>query len=359
MQPDAPSIYQPISDNGQYSSCSLLTELTPRLAPTRAQILQRLTRLDAPGLNEAPGQNHEQPALAFWVNDGVELEEAQYVKSWILAYLLILCFRARLCVFARTINEGSLERERIDLNRRRVNIRERINNWKARAPDGVQDDAEEEDDDGPPENLKLPLPSSFPVENQEPILQEMERQLREGYAFDNLRALRKGLAERVALQREKERHLRGQAANFRSQAALNRLQAEIMFVANRYRRAYEALHDLGGNINRELATLTEEDVSIAGIFEYTRQLGRGYNTAVSWIWGQTALVAQAQDDNWLDEGLLELVTCCPEPQHFDSTPSPIPRGKSEPRSVGGGARAGNGRATIHKSDIRAQAAILD
>jgi hypothetical protein len=329
MQPGAPSIYQPISDNGQYTSCHLLPELTPRLAPTRAQILQRLTRLDAPGLNEAPGQNHEQPALAFWVNDGVELEEAQYVKSWALAYLLILCFRARLCIFARTINEGSMDRERINLNRRRVNIRNRINNWKARAPNGVQEDAEDEDDDGPPENLRLPLPSSFPVENQDPILQEMERQLREGYAFDNLRALRKGLAERVALQREKGLYQRGQAANFRSQAAINRLQAEITFIADRYRRAYEALHDLGGNVNQELATLTEEDVSIAGIFEYTQQLGRGYDTTISWIWRQTALIEQAQDDNWLDEGLFIAFYMKAGALHLGSASGSISRSKSK------------------------------
>jgi hypothetical protein len=246
-----------------------------------------------------------------------------------LVYLLILCFRARLRIFARTINEGSTERERIDLNRRRVNIQERINTWKARTPNGVQEDAEEEEDDAPPENLKLPLPSSFPVENQDPILQEMERQLREGYAFDNLRALRKGLAERVALQREKDRHLRGQAANFRSQAALNRLQAEITFIANRYRRAYEALHDLGGDINRELATLTEGDVSIAGIFEYTQQLGRGYNTTVSWIWRQTALIEQAQDDNWLDEG--SFIACYMKfgASRLGSAPGSIPRSQSK------------------------------
>jgi hypothetical protein len=88
---------------------------------------------------------------------------------------------------------------------------------------------------------------------------------------------------------------------------------EIVFVAGRYRTAYAALHNLGGNINRELAGLTEEDISVAGIFEYTQQLGRGYNTTVSWIWRQTALVAQAQDDNWLDEGSLELVPYRPEP----------------------------------------------
>jgi hypothetical protein len=77
MQPGARSIYQPLSDNGQHASHGPLPELKHILAPTRAQILQRLTRLDAPGPNEAAGQNHAQPALAFWVDDGLELEEAQ------------------------------------------------------------------------------------------------------------------------------------------------------------------------------------------------------------------------------------------------------------------------------------------
>jgi hypothetical protein len=248
----------------------------------------------------------------------------------ILPYLLILCFRARLCMFARTINEGSMDRERIDLNRRRVNLRTRINNWKARAPDGVQEDAEEEYEDDPPETLKLSLPSSFPAENQDPILQAMERDLREGCAFDNLRALRKGLAERVALQREKDRHLRGQAANFRSQAAINRLQGEIGFVANRYRTVYAALHNLGGNINHQLTALTEEDISVAGIFEYTQQLGRGYDTTISWIWRQTALIEQAQDDNWLDEGSFIACYMTFGASHLGSASGSIPRSQSKP-----------------------------
>lgn len=271
LQPGARSIYQPVTDN----------------APTRAQILQRLTQFDAPGMNEAVGQDHEQPALVFWVNDGIELEEAQ----------------ARLRVHALTIDDGSTDRERIQLNRRRVSMLERVNAWKARAPDGVPEDAEEEYQDELPEYLPLALPSSLPPQNQNAILQDIERHLREGCAFDSLRALRKCLAERVALQREKDRNIRGQAANFRSQAAINRLQAEIKFVAGRYRAAYAALQSLGGDINPELAALADEDISAAKIFEYTRQLGRGYNNTLSWIWRQTGFGAQAGDDNWLEEVL--------------------------------------------------------
>jgi hypothetical protein len=174
--------------------------------------------------------------------------------------------------------------------------------WKTRAPDGLGEDAEEEDEYQLPEQIKLPLPSSLPLENQNAILQGIEQQLREALAFDCLRALRKGLSERVALQREKDRYLRGQADNFRSQAAIKRVQAEILFVATRYRTTYIALQVLGGDINPELMALVDEDVSIANVFDYPQHLGRGSNTNISWIWCQTAVGAQAQDDNWLEEG---------------------------------------------------------
>jgi hypothetical protein len=174
--------------------------------------------------------------------------------------------------------------------------------WKTRAPDDLGEDAEEEDEYRLPEQIKLPLPSSLPLENQSAILRGIEQQLREALAFECLRALRKGLSERIALQREKNNYIRGQADNFRSQAAIKRVQMEIAFVANRYRTTYTALQALGGDINPELMALVDEDVSVANVFDYPRQLGRGSNTNISWIWRQTAVGAQAQDDNWLEEG---------------------------------------------------------
>ncbi|KIM27650.1 hypothetical protein M408DRAFT_24310 [Serendipita vermifera MAFF 305830] len=250
--------------------------------PTRAQVLQRLTQFEAPELGRAADLDHERPALVFWVNDGLEIEESQ----------------ARLGVHALTINDGSTERDRIDFNRKRVALLERINAWKARFPDELEEDAEGEDI---PEKIKLPFPSSIPLENRSIVLQEIEQRLREALAFDSLRALRKGLAERLALQREKERYLRGQADNFRSQAAIKRVQGEITFVAERYKTTYAALQTLGENINPELMPLEDSDISAANVFNYSRQLQRGSNTTVSWIWRQTAVGAQAQDDNWLEE----------------------------------------------------------
>lgn len=49
------------------------------LAPTRPEVLRRLTQFDAPDADRAVGFNHEQPGLVFWVDDGLEIEESQCV----------------------------------------------------------------------------------------------------------------------------------------------------------------------------------------------------------------------------------------------------------------------------------------
>jgi len=212
--------------------------------------------------------------------------------------------RARLVAHARTINAGSTEREHVTLNRRRLALLERINAWKASVPNGLGEDAEEEYEDILPEQINLPLPSFLPPENRNADLQEIEQRLREALAFDCLRGLRKRLAERVALLREKDQYLRGQADNFRSQAAIKRVQGEIAFIAMRYRTTYAALGALGEDINADLMPLADGDISAANVFEYSRQLQRGSNSVnISWIWRQTAIGPQVQNDNWLEEGM--------------------------------------------------------
>jgi hypothetical protein len=59
------------------ANCGVRCSLTLKSAPTRAQALQRLTRFDPPHGNLAAAPHHEDRALVFWVNDGLELEEAQ------------------------------------------------------------------------------------------------------------------------------------------------------------------------------------------------------------------------------------------------------------------------------------------
>ncbi|KAG8820531.1 hypothetical protein FRC17_010124, partial [Serendipita sp. 399] len=263
------SIYQPIADQ----------------APTRAQILQQLTQFNAPIPNPRVEGGNGYPAMVLWINDGLDIEESQH----------------RLRVHAQTINDGSTERQRIDLNRKRATLLDRIATWKAHRPEIILED--DEDNGLLPEVINLPLPSTVPFGEQDDALRDIERQLREAQAFDYLRGLRKSLSQEIAVLREKERHHRGQEANFRSLALLGHVRVETRFNSDRYRTAYQALVLLGGDIHRELMPLRVEDVSAANVFRYTRELGRGFNTTTSWIWRQTQIGEEAQDDSWLQEVL--------------------------------------------------------
>ena len=72
------SIYQPATDDGKQIMYTIgLTNTFS--APTRVQVLQRLTEFELPELRRVAGLDHERPLFVFWVNDGLEIEEAQYV----------------------------------------------------------------------------------------------------------------------------------------------------------------------------------------------------------------------------------------------------------------------------------------
>ncbi|KAG8819524.1 hypothetical protein FRC19_009723 [Serendipita sp. 401] len=173
------SIYQPLADQ----------------APTHPQILQQLTQFNAPIPNPLAEGGNGYPAMVFWVNDGLDIEEAQH---W-------------LRVYAQTINDGSTEWLQIDLNCKRTAICDRIITWKAHRPEVIPED---EDDNEPlPEDISLPLPSSMPTDHNDDVLHDIERQLRESQAFDYLRGVRKSLSQEVAILQDKECHQRGQEAN--------------------------------------------------------------------------------------------------------------------------------------------------
>ncbi|CCA75643.1 hypothetical protein PIIN_09634 [Serendipita indica DSM 11827] len=253
-------------------------------APTRAEIIQKLTRFDALlpplALENADGY----PALAFWVNDGLDLEE----------------YQKRLEIHSQSI---TTERQRIELNQKRVALADRINDWKARTPLDIHDEEDEEDDPALPEQWKLPIPSTLPRNEQLALPRQVEKELREAQAFDYLRALRTGLAEEIALLRDRDRHQHGYDANLRSRSLIERVRRDINFNTGRYRATFAALEVLGGARNPELKPLLPADVSAANVFRYTQELGRGFNVNISWIWRRTAVGTHANDDNWLDEML--------------------------------------------------------
>ncbi|CCA75618.1 hypothetical protein PIIN_09609 [Serendipita indica DSM 11827] len=271
--PEGPSIYHIAEDQ----------------APTRAEILRGLTRFDLAVENE-PGEDIQgNPALVFWVNDGIDIEETQ---------------RHRVRVRARTVNQGDMDIERVRLNRQRANLRGRIVAWLANAPDGLLDDYEDNQPDIQlPEDMFLPLPSTLVIGNDHEQAWDTERQLRKSHAFDCLKTIRKRLIEKLALQREQRLHNRGQAAANRSSAAMKQIDHDIAFHAGQYRTSFAALQRLGGNIPNALRHLEDADVSATNVIDYMDVLGHGYDVTVSWIWQQARLGEQVAGNNWIREVL--------------------------------------------------------
>lgn len=164
-------------------------------------------------------------------------------------------------------------------------------------------DVEEDDDDiDLAESLTLALPSSMPLTDQDPTIRSIEKELREGQAFELLQSLRKSLSERVALQRNQSRDQRGQKAKTRSSAIVNRVTNEIKKTTKRYQKTYSALSALGVAFDPRLQKLNEVDVTARNVFEYTQTVGRGMDTGISWIWRQVPMGSGAQSDSWLEEG---------------------------------------------------------
>lgn len=146
----------------------------------------------------------------------------------------------------------------------------------------------------------------MPLTDRDPVLQAIERDLREAQAFDYLKALRKSLAEKIALQRGQKQDLNGQKAKTRSYTVIDRITSEIQTIAKRYNATYDALNALGGKVNPKLQHLKKEDLSAKDVFEYSRQLGRGSATTISWIWRQIPLGGEVESDSWLEEGMFTL-----------------------------------------------------
>ena len=272
------------------------------------EILRRLSQNQDPAIVRQDHLGNNRPGIALWINDGLELEDAQYVFEWLVQSFTEVYYVSRqsLRVHAATINMGSTERQRVMLNRRRTTLYERIRQWKARSPFRDDEEVGSDDDDDDPDaeidRVLLPLPSNIDNPNAGPS-REIEKELRTGQAHDALKQLRKVLALKLALLRDR-REVRGQRDNLRSMAAVHRVQEDIEAIAARYRVAYSALERLGmGNAQRDLRPLNHSDITTANVFDRDRQLGRGFNTQdISWIWRMQDIGPEAQDDSWLTEG---------------------------------------------------------
>lgn len=197
----------------------------------------------------------------------------------------------------------------------------------------------------PPESLLLPLPSTFADNDSEIAIQlrDLERELRTGQAHDALKQLRKALAFKLALTRERGIG-QAQREGLRTPAVFKRVEDDIRSAAIRYRAAYSALTKLGLGEQSDFQILTPQDISIAQVFSPNRPLGRGYDIQdISWIWRMRGVGAETQDDNWLDEGMRETIFIPLVDSSISSTRS-ISRRQNYLGPLEGGSRASQNRA---------------
>ena len=142
-----------------------------------------------------------------------------------------------------------------------------------------------------PEDIHLWLPSAIAREVAcDPKLQTYESQLRIAQANDALHEIRSGLLLRSHLWKFKNRFIRGQRANTRSQAVIDACQARIKVSIEKYqiaRRALSTLSDILSLVGWQIS-LRELDegrdvkgLTTSGFDEYDESMGR---RELTWIW---------------------------------------------------------------------------
>ncbi|KAG1788040.1 uncharacterized protein HD556DRAFT_1434199 [Suillus plorans] len=140
--------------------------------------------------------------------------------------------------------------------------------------------------------IELWLPSKIygdaadPVHQCDATLCQYEWELRRAQAYDALDELRRHLRLRAHLYKFKDAHIRGQRANTRASAIIDKVESNVSVAAARYRRAWSALEHLSFALSRttwkeEFPKLENDD--IRGMSQGKPGQSSG-NRTLSWIW---------------------------------------------------------------------------
>ncbi|KAH9921598.1 uncharacterized protein B0H18DRAFT_956557 [Fomitopsis serialis] len=191
----------------------------------------------------------EEESAAIESGDLVLLHGDVSPSMLIIAGLEIEELQRRLQRDAASIGTDGTDTQRAEIVRRRSNLKLRINAWRGYQDlymPGVLRLRSADDSDAPlqPENTPLYLPSALvgnPLVAPTPSLKEIERRLRHAQANDTLDQLRRHLRARSHLYMVKDRDVRGQRYNTRSQTYIKTVEARVQADAARYRVAHSAL----------------------------------------------------------------------------------------------------------------------
>jgi hypothetical protein len=151
--------------------------------------------------------------------------------------------------------------------------------------------------------IELWLPSKIygdatdPVHQCDAMLCQYEWELRRAQAYDALDELRRHLRLRAHLYKFKDAHIRGQQANTRASAIIDKVESNVSIAAARYRRAWSALKHLSPALSRttwkeEFPKLENDD--IRGMSQGKPGQSSG-NRTLSWIWKARGIASDAPE----------------------------------------------------------------
>ncbi|KAG1850227.1 hypothetical protein DFJ58DRAFT_716845 [Suillus subalutaceus] len=140
--------------------------------------------------------------------------------------------------------------------------------------------------------IELWLPSKIyrdatdPVHQCDATLSQYEWELRRAQAYDALDDLRRHLRLRAHLYKFKDTHIRGQRANTRASAIIDKVELNVSVAAARYHRAWSALEHLSPALScttwkEEFLKLENDDIH--GMSQGKPGQSSG-NCTLSWIW---------------------------------------------------------------------------
>lgn len=121
-------------------------------------------------------------------------------------------------------------------------------------------------DDGNPENAKLWLPSSIPVDMRKTVccdeVDQIEERLRKAQAYDALDSVRHTLRVKTKMVQFKNKNVRGQRMSGKSREVIDRVHERVKRFVEKYRRSRAGLLLLKGpgEWEKELRVMEQSDV---------------------------------------------------------------------------------------------------
>lgn len=205
-------------------------------------------------------------------------------------------------------HDANLTRVQNEIEAKRVKLRAAIDTWRKDQTLYMPDIMKFVSEASKVEEERLLLPSSLgPSRRDFPwytSLSNFERDLRKGQATDALTNLRLSLKYKDSLRTERKQVAYGNRNRTRASVLLERVADLVDHRADTYRRARDALVELGmAATDKEFPVLDPKDVVLKMVYS-PKGLGTGKYTG-SWIWeeGPRGVLSDAEEDEWEEEGM--------------------------------------------------------